>query len=363
MSRKLSNKPKSKILNSMDGRQVSRIGQLDVSQVNGLRFDELLLLGMDFRGMDSALIGPAGTQGNIPVDFLRTHLAGPIRALTTVRGIDRLFGIDTVGAWEDEELVIQSLEPVGMAHLYSDNSDIPLASYGYSEEVRAVVRGELGFQVGKLESARNSRANIDAAVEKRWAADEGLEMFRNMVGFYGFLDSNGKGRTFGALNDPNLPAYETVAVAWLAATFAQITGDINSMFSLIEQRSGGHIRDDTAMTLALPLGYRSALSVANDSGKGETVKEWLSVNYPNVRVEYIPEFVGANGGANVVYMFAENIQDGSGASSKSAIQAVPTKHTVIGSEQNAKTYVEDFGNATAGVVITRPYAFARMTGV
>lgn len=119
------------------------------------------------------------------------------------------------------------------------------------------MRFEQGFQVGKLEEARQSAAGFEAAAEKRNSATESLEQGRERIGYYGF--NSPETRVFGLMNEPNLPAYETASKKWKGGTFADITQDITDMFSRIEMSSGGIIKDDIAITLTLPLGYRLSL--------------------------------------------------------------------------------------------------------
>ena len=45
------------------------------------------------------------------------------------------------------------------------------------------------------------------------------------------------------------------------------------------------------------------------------------------------------------------------------IQPVPTKFQVLGVQQLAKAYEEDYSNATAGAMCKRPYAVVRYYGI
>ena len=45
------------------------------------------------------------------------------------------------------------------------------------------------------------------------------------------------------------------------------------------------------------------------------------------------------------------------------IQMVPTKFMVVGVERKAKGYMEDYTNATAGVMCKLPFAVYRMSKV
>lgn len=346
----------------MSGRDIKKHGQLNVNPEQKWTYGELEQIGFGgLASMDSALSGPAMSGGFIQREMLQHVLPGLIRTATRVRVLDEITGVVTAGQWHDEEIILNVATPAAKAELYGDHTNIPLASYAQDQERRGIVRFEQGFQVGKLEAARQSAAGFEAAAEKRNAATESLEQGRERIGYYGF--NSPETRVFGLMNEPNLPPYETAAAKWKGGTFANITKDITDMFSQLETRSGGIIKDDTSITLTLPLGYRSALNVANPVARGETVYQWVKENYPNIRFVFSPEFVGANGGSDVAYMFAETVDDGSTATSAVILQVVPVKYQLIGSESQIKGYLEDATNATAGVIVTRPWAITRLTGI
>jgi len=103
------------------------------------------------------------------------------------------------------------------------------------------------------------------------------------------------------------------------------------------------------------------LTVTSDFGI--SVRAWLTDAYPKVRVVSAPQLNNANGAENVFYMFADNVQDMSTDGGATFIQMVPAKFQVLGIQQLAKAYEEDFSNATAGVMCKRPFAVVRFTGI
>lgn len=139
--------------------------------------------------------------------MLQHVLPGVIRTATRVRVLDEITGIVNAGEWHDEEIILNVATPTGKAELYGDHTNVPLASYAQDQERRGLVRFELGFQVGKLEEARQSSAGFVAMEEKRNSVTESLEQGRERVGYYGF--NSPETRVFGLMNEPNLPAYET----------------------------------------------------------------------------------------------------------------------------------------------------------
>lgn len=304
-----------------------------------------------------------------PVQFLQAWLPGHVRIVTQVQTIDEILGKQTVGDWEDEEIIQGVLEPTGLAQLYGDHTNIPLASWNVSYERRTIVRHEEGLRVGKLEEARAGKARINDAAEKRAAAATALDIQRNRVGFYGF--NGGLNRTYGFLNDPNLPAYVSVSGgAWSGKDFIAITNDIRSWVGALAVQSGGLVRvrgaNATKLTLVLPLGADNYLSVV--SAFGNSVQDWLDKTYPSLRVVTSPELTNANGGANAAYLFAETVPAGGGQNTgddggQTFAQLVPTSFKTVGVEQGAKAYVEDYSNATAGVLTKRPFLVYRASGI
>ncbi len=325
---------------------------------------------MDGIGMDSVVINglnPLTTASiTTPIQFLQAWLPGFIRMITAARKIDEMIGFSTAGSWEDEEIVQGVLEPVGVAENYADYGDVPFSSYNANYERRTIVRFEKGFSVGMLEEARAARVRINSAAEKRAAAGLSLDIARNRVGFFGF--NNGTNRTYGFLNDPALPAYIscTVGVAgntWALKTFLEICADLRLAAATLQANSQDNIDPSVAqITLGIPTSCAQYLTITNVQGT-QSVRQWIKETYPNWRIVSAPELQLANGGANVFYLFAESVEDGASDDSRTFAQVVPAKFQALGVEKRSKAYIEDYTNATAGVLTKRPYAVVRVTGI
>lgn len=325
--------------------------------------------GMPMLGgaMDAALT-PLITTPSLatPVQFLQAWLPGFVFVVTQARKIDELIGLTMQGRWEDEEIVQGILERTGETSVYGDLTNIPLSSWNTNFETRTIVRFEEGMSVGRLEEARSAAMRVNSAESKRSAAAEALEITRNFVGFFGF--NGGANRTFGFLNDPNLPAYVTVADGastdpeWDTKTFLEITADIRSWYQALRSQSGDRIDPGKeAVTMALATDVYDSLSVT--STFGNSVMQWLNETYPNTRVISAPELNGANGGANVAYLYAEGVVDESTDDRRTWLQVVPSKFQSLGVDQQAKRYIEDYSNATAGALLKRPWAVYRASGI
>lgn len=327
-------------------------------------------IGLDERFVNAAMdaLEPTITAGSIttPVQFLQNWLPGFVRVVTAARKIDELVGITTAGNWEEEEIVQGVQELTGTSVPYGDYTNVPLSSWNANFERRTVVRFEEGLRVGLLEEARAARIRVDSAAGKRESAALALEIQRNRVGFYGY--NNGNNRTYGFLNDPNLPAYVTVATGsggqttWASKTFLEITADIRSAISSLRTQSQDVIDPESVdITLAIATSVVDRLTVTSDFGI--SVRDWLTKTYPRVRVVSAPELNGANGGANVFYLYAENLDDASSDDGKVFMQVVPAKFQALGVQKLVKGYEESYSMATAGILVKRPFAVVRRSGV
>lgn len=339
--------------------------QIDLALIQDL---PMLGIGLDMRSIERMASGmdavePTVTAGTIPtpIQFLQQWLPGFVNVITQARKIDLLVGMTATGAWEDEEVVQGTMELTGTSVPYTDHGNVPLSSWNATYERRTVVRFEEGMFVGKLEEARAARADVNSGDKKRQSASLALEIQRNRVGFFGY--NSGNNRTYGFLNDPALPAYVNFPTGnWATATYEQITADLRGMFSALRSQSGDTI-DPKATKTTLAVATEKVDYLSTPSSLGITVNQWLKENYPACRVESAPELNNANGGADVVYLYAESVDgDGSTDDGRVFVQIVPTKFRVLGVEQKAKGYEEDYTNATAGILLKRPYAVVRRSG-
>ena len=317
-------------------------------------------------GMDA--IQPTVTTGSIntPVQFLQNWLPGFVFVITAARKIDEIVGIQITGAWEDEQVVQGIMERTGTSLPYGDYTNVPLSSWNVNFNTRTVVRFEEGMKVGNLEAARAARMQVDDSGMKRESAALALEIQRNNVGFVGF--NNGANNTYGFLNDPGLGGYSTVPVGvsgfttWSTKTFLEIAKDIRTAIQALRTQSQDTI-DPESVDLTLAVATDAVDWMSTTSDFGISVRDWLRQAYPRVRVVSAPQLNDANGNANVFYLFADKVDDMSTDGGRTFIQPVPAKFLVLGVQQLAKAYEEDYSNATAGVMCKRPYAVVRYSGI
>lgn len=317
--------------------------------------------------MDAVQPGVTTASITTPVQFLQTWAPGFVRTVTKARKIDEMIGLTMLGNWHDEQIVQGVLEHVGAAQIYGDYTNVPTGSWNTNFNYRTVVRFEQGMRVGVLETARAAEIRVDNGGEKRISAALELEIQRNRVGFLGF--NGGNNNTYGFLNDPNLLAYQNVpnnaagtSTQWSAKTALEIIHDLQLAYSLLQNQSGDLI-DPFNTEITLGVATASVVYLNTVTELGFSVRKWIEDTYPKTRIVSAPELNAANGAANVFYMFAEKYEDGSTDGGSTFMQAVQTKFQVLGVQQLAKGYEEDFSNATAGTMVKRPWAVVRFSGI
>lgn len=361
----------SKIHFSASGRNIAPLQMKNVENYNTLLekigvhgFDEIVEAGF---GMDSIQGGITTPSIITPVQFLQAFMPGYIMVVTAVQEIDEFVGITTVGNWFDEEVVFRILENTGTPVPYGDQNNVPYASWNQNFSPYTVVRFEQGLRVGKLEAARAAAAQIDDAAAKRNSSALQLNITRNAIGFYGY--NSGANNTYGFLNFPGLSAYVTVAATgtgsstlWAEKSMLAIISDLQVAIALLRAQSQGVVDPfKIDCTLALPTSVVDYINTPSDLGY--SVKKWLNDNYPKIRIVNAPQLENANGGENVFYLYADKIPDMSTDGGSVFVQAVPSKFMTLGVKQESKFYEEDYANASAGVVCTRPFAAVRFQGI
>ena len=296
-----------------------------------------------------------------PVQFLQVWIPEMVEVITAARDADSIMGRDFMGAWEDAEIVQGIIEYTGQARPYGDKTNLNLADFNINYETRTIVRFEQDVEVGKLEAARAAKQRVDAMASKRYGASLALAISANDIAFNGYNAQTNK--TYGLLNDPNLPAYITLpdgsagASEWNQKTFNEIVADIKTMVSSLRVRTGNNFKPESDdSTLALGVSVIDALQTVNPLG-GTSVWDWLGKTYPRMRVVSALQLDGANAGDNVAYLFADRL-----GGVKVLNQYMQDALRLVGVEQKAKGTLESYSNATAGALVRVPVGVVRYSG-
>lgn len=374
---------------AMDASKVAKLG-VGLPRVNDLMVQQMM-------AMDASPIPPVTEpQTGVALQFLQTWLQGIIYIITVARKCDVLAPVMMVGRWSDHEIVQQVLEHLGTVGIYKDHGDVPLTSWNLTYERRSIVRFELGMQVQRLEDDRGNSISVNTAMEKRASIALAFEMLRNDVFFHGY--AQGGLKIYGMLNDPNLPNFCEVqagtggSTEWAKKTVDEKISDILTALRMLRVQSGANIDPkSTPLILALPVSVVDLFhEVDGKNTFGYTVQKWLSENYPNIRIEAIPQFDKAMGcpangvaknawntvavdnpnngsnavdGKNIFYLYAESVAGTGTDDGKTMLQLVPSKIQPLNTVMTMKGFDEGYTSALAGCFVKRGYAVVRFFGI
>lgn len=352
----------------------SQVKAVNAAAMDGMTGDDLALLGITAdlahdgvaMAFDAAPVGlTAPTIGNV-VQFLQYWMPEAIEVITAKRNADALLGRDIMGAWEDEEVVVTTIERTGQVRPYSDVSDVPLASWNPALEKRQNVRFELGMQSGKLSDLRAAKMRINSDSERRAALAAAFAINQNDIAFNGYnaydaTNNASGGLTYGILNDPNLLPYvtESNADTFADLDFDGIVARINLwMTELIEtsKQNANPFVDKLRMGIA-PAAYSAMATTMNSLGT-KSVLTWFTETYKNAEVFPVIEFTAANGADDVAYIILDSLNG------KPVVrQAVTAEMRLLGIEPKLKGTLEGYTSSTAGTIVTQGLGIVRATGV
>ena len=308
------------------------------------------------------------TQASIqtPLQFLQYFFPRAIKALTKARTADRILGKNIAGAWEDEQLVIAIDELTGQPVPYSDWAEGNLASYNRNYETRNVVRFKLSAKVNALEEARAGRANINEWENKREAVAQGFAIGRNKIAYNGYANSStpaNNNKTYGLLNDPNLPAYVNLpngvggSPNWAQKTVLEIVADLLQIITALQARSAYNFDPATdSFAIVISGDVSQQLNKVNDYNLSAAT--WLKENYPRARVEIAPELNGVNGGVSVLYAIVDSLGD-----NEVIGQYIQVEQRLLGIDNQGDAIKEISTSATAGTILKQPVGVVRFSGL
>lgn len=351
-----------------------KVKALDSAAMEGMTRGDLACLGIT---MDSEHDGvkmafdaapTTITQGNIGnvVQFFQYWMPEAIEVITAKRNADALLGRDIMGTFEDEEVVVRTLERTGQVRPYSDASDVPLVSWNQTLEKRLNLRFELGMKSGKLADLRASKMLVNSDSEKRAAIATAFAINQNEIAFNGYNSYNASsnttgGLTYGILNDPNLLPYVTEANAkvFSACTFDEMVERINLWMSELIVTSKQNVNPfvDKGRFGIAPAAYSAMVTTMNSLGT-KSVLGWFKETYANIEVLPIIEYATANGSDDVAYIIMDSLN------TKPVVrQAVTSEMHLLGVEPKLKGTLEGYVSSTAGTIVCQGLGIVRATGV
>lgn len=274
------------------------------------------------------------------------------------------------GTWVQDTVMFIQVERTGEVSSYGDYSENGLSGANTNFPQRQNYVFQTIVQYGDRELERAGLAKLNWAAEQNKAAAWALNNFQNLSYVYGI----GSLENFGLINAPGLSAPLTPAIkaaggtAWISnnvvvATANEVYEDILSLFIQLVNQSGGLIKMDTAMVLALSPQSQAALAQVNSFNVD--VSDLLKKNFPNIRIQPIIQYAArstanpqGNLGGNLVQLIAENVEG-----QKTAFCAFSEKMKTMPLVRAMSSYRQKMYAGTWGAVVWQPFAFAQMLGV
>jgi hypothetical protein len=328
----------------------------DIAQL-GITMDEAVHKAEAYVAAMDAAPATQTTPSNVtPVQFAQYWLTNPIKIITRARSLDKVVGRTVVGTWETEQIVATILERIGQPGLYGDFTKAPLANWNVNFETRDNVRFEMGIEVGKLEELRASQMRMSAYAMKRDAMAEAFAILMNNVGWYGYRTGSanfpgGAKKIYGLLNDPNVTANDLGSTTWVGATMDAIVTDIQTIIrTAVSNLAGNYDPETDSATLALPITQYNQLTTINSLGV--SVRDWLSKNYPKVRVTACAELVNGLANADVALFIVDSV-----VGDTAVQQMVTSALRLVGVQPLAKGSYEVYSCSSAGSLVRYPLAF------
>ena len=303
--------------------------------------------------------------------ILTTHIDPEVvRIATTPLKIAGMITEVQKGSWTDDTMMFQVIEGTGEVSTYGDRNQNGRSGVNISYPNRQAYRFQTHNIYGDLEVKKAGLAVAGYVNELRASAVARLNNYSNLTYLYGVSGM----QNYGILNSPGLPAALTPAtkgaggVKWInngtvIATPNEVFTDVNVLITQLIVQSGSIIDTDTPMTLALPSTLMPALMNPNSFGYSGLVL--LKQNYPNLKVEQIPQYgqIGINNtqgfiAGNIIQVIADTV-DGV----KTVYGAYSVKLMAFPIVREASASIQKFAQSTWGAIVRRPWAIAAMVGV
>lgn len=313
---------------------------------------------------------PAQIANGLPLaQFLQAWLPGNTRVVQAPLRAEEAFGVVSTGGIETQTVVMRVVENKGKTALYAGLADVPLSGYNINFVWRNAVMFSAGSKTGTVESATMSAAGFDDQAEKDYTTDLALAQLENAIYWNGY--NNGVGRTFGALNDPNLNAYIPLPNGagldnlWSTKTFLERFADVELAAKTLAVNTYGAFDPfkDSCKLLLAPTMF-AQLGTPNALGNG-TLMERILATFKGMSFLAIPQLEAAVSGDNAMYLVADSKLDHDTSTDDGAVispirivanyllSAIPNGDGGIDKRKLMKT---------AGTIVKRPLLVARFYG-
>lgn len=259
-----------------------------------------------------------------------------------------VFGEMKKGDWTTETATFMTVEPTGEVSSYGDYNNNGVSGVNVNFPQRQSYHYQVFTRWGEREVARAGEAKIDYVARVNEASVNALNRFQNKTYLFGV-----KGlQNYGVLNDPSLPASTAAAKTWANSTGEEVYESIRKLFQTLLKQTGGKI--DMNTPLLLVCSPTASVDLTKTNQYNVNVIDQLKKNFPNLRVETIPEYSAASG--ETVQLIVEEL-DGQRTLDCAFTEKMRAHNMVL----EASSIKQKKSQGTWGTIIYRPFCIATMT--
>ena len=259
-----------------------------------------------------------------------------------------VFGEMKKGDWTTETATFMTVEPTGEVSSYGDYNNNGVSGVNVNFPQRQSYHYQVFTRWGEREVARAGEAKIDYVARVNEASINALNRFQNKTYLFGV-----KGlQNYGVLNDPSLPATTPAAKTWANSTGEEVYESIRKLFQTLLKQTGGKIDMNTPMLLVCS--PTASVDLTKTNQYNVNVIDQLKKNFPNLRVETIPEYSATAG--ETVQLIVEEL-DGQRTLECGFTEKMRAHNMVL----EASSIKQKKSQGTWGAIIYRPFCIATMT--
>lgn len=260
------------------------------------------------------------------------------------------------GDWLSETAMFLTVGAVGESSAYGDYSESGSTNVNANFPQRQNFVFQAFLQYGEREVGRAGLAKLDWISLQQQA--NALRLAKDLNEMYFFGISNLV--NYGLLNDPSLPPALTAAFSWLtsaSATANTMYQDVVRMFIQLQSQSGGTVRQDSPMVLAMSPTQAMALSNITQYNTNSVIM-LLKQNYPNLRLETAVEYgPPINASGQLMQLIAESVEGQ--RTVECAFSSKLMAHQMV---PGTSSWRQKRSSSGWGTIIYRPFLIAQMYG-
>lgn len=291
------------------------------------------------------------TQANAGIPAFLSNYLDPklIEVLVQPMEAAEIAGEQKRGDWTTTVTTFVVIESTGEVAAYGDYNNGGNADANANFPQRQSFHYQTFTAWGQKELAYAGLAGIDLGSRKNIASALVLNKFQNATYFYGVSGL----QNYGLLNDPNLSAPIVPTVNWFSATAEQIYADVIRLYQQIVTQTGGNVKRNTRMTMALSPGNDANLTKSNQFGLN--VFDYIKKNFPGINVKTAPEYATSSG--ELVQLIVDEYEG-----QETMTAAFTEKMRAHAMVTESSSFKQKKSQGTWGTVIFRPAMVAQMLG-